>query len=76
MATDGRKKSIFWDLPYWPSLEIRHCLDGMHIIKNIYESMVGLLLNIQGKIKDDVKAKKNMVEKGIRLKLASVEVEK
>jgi hypothetical protein len=46
-----KKKSIFWDLPYWSSLEIRRCLDEMHIIKNIYESMVGSLLNIQEKNK-------------------------
>jgi hypothetical protein len=58
------------------SLEIRHCLDGMHIIKKICESMVGSLLNIQEKLKDGVKARKDMVEMGIRPELAPVEVEK
>jgi hypothetical protein len=48
----------------------------MHIIKNICESLLGSLLNIQGKTKDDVKAKKNMVELGIRLELALLEAEK
>jgi Domain of unknown function (DUF4218) len=71
-----KKKSIFWDLPYWSSLEIRRCLDEMHIIKNIYESMVGSLLNIQEKIKDGDKARKYMVEMGIRPDLAPVEAKK
>ncbi|KAL0427073.1 UNVERIFIED_CONTAM: hypothetical protein Slati_2882100 [Sesamum latifolium] len=29
------KKIIFWDLPYWSTLLIRHNLDVMHIEKNI-----------------------------------------
>jgi hypothetical protein len=70
------EKSIFSDLPYWPSLEIRHCPDEMHIIKNIYESLVGPLLNIQEKIENGVKARKDMVEMGIRPELAPVEAEK
>jgi Transposase family tnp2 len=41
-----KNRSILQNLPYWKHLEIRHCLDGMHIIKNIYKSLVGLLLNI------------------------------
>jgi hypothetical protein len=48
----------------------------MHIIKKICESMVGSLLNIQEKLKDGVKARKDMVEMGIRPELAPVEVEK
>ena len=28
-----KKKSIFWDLPYWETLRIRHNLDVMHIEK-------------------------------------------
>jgi Transposase family tnp2 len=51
-----KKKSIFWDLPYWQHLEVRHYLDEMHIIKNIVESIIGLLLNIPGKTKDGIKA--------------------
>jgi hypothetical protein len=47
----------------------------MHIMKNIYISLVGSLLNIQEKTKDDVKAKK-MVELGIHPELAPVEAEK
>ncbi|KAJ8771158.1 hypothetical protein K2173_023483 [Erythroxylum novogranatense] len=30
-----RKRSIFWDLPYWKTNMVRHNLDVMHIEKNI-----------------------------------------
>ncbi|XP_022032180.1 uncharacterized protein LOC110933258 [Helianthus annuus] len=26
-----KKKSIFWDLPYWKNLQVRHCLDVMYV---------------------------------------------
>jgi Transposase family tnp2/Domain of unknown function (DUF4218) len=68
-----KKKSILWNLPYWHELDIRHCLDGMHIIKNICESLLGLLLNTKGKTKDGIKVRKDMVEMGIRSELAPVE---
>ena len=68
-----KKKSIFWDLKYWKHLQVRHCLDVMHIEKNVCESLLGLLLNIPGKTKDGVKARKDMVEMGIRDELAPQE---
>jgi hypothetical protein len=48
----------------------------MHIIKNIRESLVGMLLNIQGKTKDGVKARKYMIEIGIQRKLVLVSARK
>jgi hypothetical protein len=48
----------------------------MHIIKNICEGLVGTLLNIQGKMKDRVNARKYMVAMGIRLELAPQKYEK
>lgn len=33
-----KKRSIFWDLPYWSSLLIRHNLDVMHIEKNVFDN--------------------------------------
>ncbi|KAL9674273.1 hypothetical protein QQ045_030544 [Rhodiola kirilowii] len=65
-----KKRSIFVDLPYWHSLDIRHCIDVMHIEKNICESLLGTLLNIPGKTKDGVKARLDMLEMNIRTKLA------
>ena len=67
------KKSIFWELPYWKHLEVRHCLDVMHIEKNVFDSLIGLLLNIPWKTKDGVNVRKDMVQMGIRLELAPVE---
>ncbi|XP_022002359.1 uncharacterized protein LOC110899776 [Helianthus annuus] len=67
-----KKKSIFWDLPYWKNLQVRHCLDVMHIEKNVCESLIGLLLNIPGKTKDGINVRKDMEEMGIRKKLAPV----
>nr|XP_043625896.1 uncharacterized protein LOC122597363 [Erigeron canadensis] len=71
-----KKRSIFFDLPYWKDLEVRHCLDVMHIEKNVCESLTGVLLNIPGKTKDGVNARKDMVSWGIHLELALVEKDK
>jgi len=29
------KKSIFFELPYWSKLDVRHCIDVMHVEKNV-----------------------------------------
>ncbi|XP_031131818.1 uncharacterized protein LOC116033200 [Ipomoea triloba] len=59
-----KKRSIFWNLPYWEHLSVRHCLDVMHVEKNVCDSIIGTLLNIQGKTKYGVKARKDMVPSG------------
>ncbi|XP_074342221.1 uncharacterized protein LOC141679687 [Apium graveolens] len=68
-----KKKSIFWELPYWKHLQVRHSLDIMHIEKNVCESIIGTLLNIAGKTKDGIKARLDMKEMGIRKELAPQE---
>ncbi|XP_035841547.1 uncharacterized protein LOC110933931 [Helianthus annuus] len=65
-----KRKSIFWDLPYWRDLNVRHCLDVMHIEKNVCDSLIGLLLNIPGKTKDGINVRKDMVLLNIRKDLA------
>ena len=30
-----KKKSIFWELPYWEVLDVRHAIDVMHLTKNL-----------------------------------------
>ena len=52
-----KKRSIFWDLPYWPSLRIRHNLDVMHIEKNVFDNIFNTVANIPGKSKDNLKAR-------------------
>ncbi|XP_071688248.1 uncharacterized protein [Rutidosis leptorrhynchoides] len=64
-----KKKSIFWKLPYWKHLRVRHCIDVMHIEKNVCESLIGLLLNIPGKTKDGIKVRRDMELMNIRPEL-------
>jgi len=64
-----KKRSVFFELSYWKSLYVRHFLDVMHIEKNVFESVIGTLLNIQGKSKDGLKARKDLIAMGIRTEL-------
>jgi hypothetical protein len=38
-----KKKSIFWELPYWKSLEVRSAIDVMHVTKNLCVNLPGFL---------------------------------
>ena len=42
----------------------------MHIEKNVCESIIGTLLNIQGKTKDGLNTHLDLMEMGLRSKLA------
>lgn len=64
-----KKKSIFWELPYWRTLKIRHNLDVMHIEKNICDNILGTLLSIDGKNKDTDKARLDLEKIKIRKNL-------
>ncbi|KAK1413407.1 hypothetical protein QVD17_35180 [Tagetes erecta] len=55
------KKSIFWELEYWPSLLIRHNLDVMHIEKNVFENLFQTIMDTP-KTKDNVKARMDVKE--------------
>ncbi|XP_050369177.1 uncharacterized protein LOC126787315 [Argentina anserina] len=57
-----KKKSIFFDLPYWKDLLLRHCLDVMHIEKNVAEAILGTLLGMVGKDKDSLNARLDLQE--------------
>lgn len=70
-----RKKSIFFELPYWRNLLLRHNLDGMHIAKNICDSLIGTLLSVQGKSKDNLKARLDLMKMGIRRELHPIPVQ-
>lgn len=61
-----RKESIFFQLPYWSKLKLRHNLDVMHIEKNVSENIIGTLMNIKGKTKDTLKSRLDLVKLGIR----------
>jgi hypothetical protein len=57
-----KKVSIFFKhLPYWPDLAMRHSIDGMHIKKNVFESVIGILMGIKAKTKDGLKSREDLV---------------
>ncbi|WMV46923.1 hypothetical protein MTR67_040308 [Solanum verrucosum] len=64
-----KKRSIFFELPYWKHNLLRHNLDVMHIEKNIVDSILGTLLNISGKTKDHAIARYDLKDMGIRKNL-------
>ena len=45
-----KKRSVLWTLPYWKDLQIRHAIDIMHVEKNACDSLIGILLDIRGKM--------------------------
>jgi hypothetical protein len=61
-----KKKSIFYDLPYWKTHYVRHCLDVMHIEKNVCESLIGTLLDDPNKSKDGIQSRLDLKEMNIR----------
>jgi len=61
-----KKRSIFFYLPYWSKLDVRHCIDVMHVEKIVCDSLIGTLLNIKGKTKDGVNARLDMIEMNIQ----------
>ncbi|XP_019253852.1 PREDICTED: uncharacterized protein LOC109232540 [Nicotiana attenuata] len=67
-----KKKSIFFELPYWTHNKLRHNLDVMHIEKNICDSLLGTLLDIPGKTKDHVNSRYDLQEMGIRKELQPI----
>jgi hypothetical protein len=64
-----KRRSVFWDLPYWKILDTPHCLDVMHITKNVCESLLGTLLNMPDRTKDGPKARQDLKVLAIREEL-------
>ena len=58
-----------FDLPYWFDLDVRHCIDVMHVKKNVCDNVIDTLLSIQGKTKDDLNTHQDLAEMGIRDRL-------
>ncbi|CAL8168411.1 unnamed protein product [Prunus armeniaca] len=74
MVEDGdrvcwKKKSIFFNLEYWKYLPVRHVLDVMHIEKNVCDSIIGTLLEIHGKNKDEIAARLDLLNMGVKTDL-------
>ena len=57
-----KKQSCFFKyLSYWKELDTPHAIDCMHLEKNVFESTIGLLLDIKGKSKDGQKSWMDLV---------------
>lgn len=64
-----KKKSIFFMLSYWEHHLLRHNLDVMHIEKNVCDNVLGTLLSFDGKSKDNLKARLDLKDMGLRPEL-------
>ena len=53
-----KKKSIFWELPYWEVLDVRSTIDVMHLTKNLCENILDFL-GLYGKTKDTPDARED-----------------
>ena len=41
---------------------MRHHIDVMHVENNVCDNLIGTLLNIKGKMKDDVNTRLDLIE--------------
>jgi hypothetical protein len=56
-----KKQSIFSRyLSYWKEFKIGHAIDTLHVEKGVFESSIGLLLDIPSKTKDGLSARKDL----------------
>ncbi|XP_028186392.1 uncharacterized protein LOC114373037 [Glycine soja] len=65
-VTQWNKRSVFFELPYWESNLLRHNLDFMHIEKNVCDNVMYTLLHEKDKSKDNLNARKDLKEMGLR----------
>jgi hypothetical protein len=57
-----KKQSIFFKyLPYWKDLQTCHNIDLMHITKNVFDNIIGTLLDMLRKSKDGPKSRTELV---------------
>jgi hypothetical protein len=54
-----KKKSIFWELPYWEILEVRNAIDVMHLTKNLCLNVLGFLGRYKNS-KDTLEARRDL----------------
>ena len=53
------KQGIFWELSYQDKL-VCHILDIIHIKKNVCEQIIHTIMDIKGKLKADVNARRDL----------------
>ncbi|GKD96783.1 putative transposon, En/Spm-like protein [Tanacetum coccineum] len=71
------KKFNIWyrKLRYWRHNSVPHCIDFMHVEKNVAESLVETLLHVLGKTKDGVNARLDLAELRVKLELFAMQEE-
>lgn len=55
--------------PHWRYHDVQHCIDFMHVEKNVCENIVRTLLNNELKSKDHLAARMDLEDMGFRDKL-------
>jgi hypothetical protein len=60
---------FFKYLPYWKDLQTCHSIDFMHVTKNIFDSIIGTLLDMSRKKKDRLKSRIDLVQFELRPEL-------
>lgn len=61
-----KRRCCLFQLPYWETLLLCHNLDLMHIQKNVFDNSVNTLLGVKKKSKDNLNARLDLKEMGIR----------
>ncbi|XP_027368317.1 uncharacterized protein LOC113874279 [Abrus precatorius] len=61
MTHNWTKQSIFWELSYWKDNLVRHCLDVMHVEKNVFDNIMNIVMDTD-QTKDNVKARQDLEE--------------
>ncbi|KAJ9538975.1 hypothetical protein OSB04_031708 [Centaurea solstitialis] len=77
-SNEGNKETMYWKkcniwqqrLRYWRYNFVQHCLDFMHVEKNVGDRLVGTLLHMNGKTKDGLASRNDLVHFGLRPELA------
>ncbi|GKB33654.1 putative transposon, En/Spm-like protein, partial [Tanacetum coccineum] len=71
------KKFNIWyrKLKYWRHNPVPHCIDFMHVEKNVAESIVRTLLHVPGKTKDGLNARLDLAELGVKPELFAMQDE-
>jgi hypothetical protein len=61
--------NFFKYLPYWKDLETCHNVDLIHVIKNVFENIIGTLPDMPSKTKNGLKSRNDLIQFGLRPEL-------
>lgn len=67
-------RCMFFELPYWEQLRLRHNLDVMHIEKNNFDNVFYTVLDAKDRTKDNLKARFDLQDMHLRDELHPIVV--